>query len=80
MTGYGVIQAWTKAVTEAGTHDTDKVRERLQNFKDVPTLVGPTTYTQDVHINFQRDMIVLGIQNGKQGNSEGVFRAQEVPQ
>ncbi|QEX18166.1 branched-chain amino acid ABC transporter substrate-binding protein [Hypericibacter terrae] len=80
MTGYGVIQAWSKAVTDAGTLDTDKVREQLQSFKDVPTLVGPTTYTKDVHINLQRDMIVLGIQNGKHGNSEGVFRAQEVPQ
>jgi hypothetical protein len=28
----------------------------------------------------QRDMIVLGLQNGKPGINEGVFRAQEVPQ
>ncbi len=36
ITGYSVIQAWSRAVEQAGTFDTDKVRDALQAFKDEP--------------------------------------------
>jgi branched-chain amino acid transport system substrate-binding protein len=80
VTGYSVIEAWTKAVEAANSLDTDKVRAQLETFKDMPLLAGPTTYTADSHINYQRDMIVMEVKDGKPGTSMGVFRAQEVPQ
>jgi len=80
VTGYSVIEAWTRAVQKAGSLDADKVRAALETFKDEPLLAGPTTFTPDVHINYKRDMIVIEVKDGKQGNSMGVFRAQEVPQ
>jgi branched-chain amino acid transport system substrate-binding protein len=80
VTGYSVIEAWTRAVTRANSLDTDKVRAELEKFKDEPLLAGPTTFTTDSHINYRRDMIVMEVKDGKSGTSMGVFRAEEVPE
>jgi branched-chain amino acid transport system substrate-binding protein len=79
VTGYSVIEAWTRAVEKAGTLETDKVREALQTFKAEPLLAGPTTFTADTHINMQRDMVVLRVEHGKQGAVEGIYAAQKMP-
>jgi branched-chain amino acid transport system substrate-binding protein len=80
VTGYSVIQAWTAAVQRAGSLEADKVRAELQKFKGEPLLAGPTTFTEDTHINMQRDLIVMEVKGGKQGTAIGVYAAQEVPQ
>jgi branched-chain amino acid transport system substrate-binding protein len=80
VTGYSVIEAWTRAVDIAKSLDTDKVRAALETFKDEPLLAGPTTFTPDSHINYKRDMIVMEVKDGKPGTSMGVFRAEDVPQ
>lgn len=79
ITGYSVIQAWSRAVERAGTFDTDKVRDELQKFKDEPLLAGPTTFTADQHINMKRDLLLLEVKDGKQGNIVQVVRAQQMP-
>ena len=80
ITGYSVIQAWTRAVERAGTFDTDKVRDELQKFKDEPLLAGPTTFTETDHINMQRDLLLLEVKDGKHGNVVQVVRAEKMPQ
>ena len=80
ITGYSVIEAWSKAVTDAGTFDTDKVRDALQTFKDVPLLAGPTTFTKDAHINMQRDLLLIEVKDGKTGNIIQVVKAAQMPQ
>ena len=80
VTGYSVIEAWTRAVDIAKSLDTDKVRAALETFKDEPLLAGPTTFTPDSHINYKRDMIVMEVKDGKPGTAMGVFRAEDVPQ
>jgi branched-chain amino acid transport system substrate-binding protein len=79
ITGYSVIQAWSRAVTTAGTFDTDKVRDALQHFKDEPLLAGPTTFTTDQHINMQRDLLLIEVKDGKTGNIVQVVRAEKMP-
>lgn len=79
MTGYSVIQGWTKAVAKAGTIEADKVRDLLQTFVDEPLLAGPTTFTKDTHINMQRDLILLEVKDGKPGNVLGIIKAHEMP-
>ena len=79
MTGYSVIQGWSKAVEKAGTFDTDKVRDALETFANEPLLAGPTTFTKDTHINMQRDLILLEIKEGKPGNVVGIIRAEQMP-
>jgi branched-chain amino acid transport system substrate-binding protein len=79
VTGYSVIEAWVRAVERAKSLDADRVRGALDAFKDEPLLVGPTTYTAQVHVNNGRDMVVMEIDGGKQGKTLGVFAAHEVP-
>jgi branched-chain amino acid transport system substrate-binding protein len=79
LTGYSVIEAWVRAVERAKSLDAEKVRRVLDTFKNEPLLVGPTTYTSQVHINNGRDMVVMEIENGTQGKAVGVFAAHQVP-
>ena len=79
ITGYCVIEAWSRAVERAGKLDTDAVRGELQKFKDEPLLAGPTIITEDVHINMQRDLLLMSAENGKQGNIVQVVRAEAMP-
>jgi len=79
VTGYSVIEAWVRAVERSKSLDARSVRGALDAFKGEPLLVGPTTYTPQVHINDGRDMVVMQIENGKQGKTVGVFAAHEVP-
>jgi branched-chain amino acid transport system substrate-binding protein len=79
LTGYSVIQGWTKAVEKAGTLDADKVRETLETFVDEPLLAGPTTFTKDSHINMQRDLILMEVVGGKTGNVIGIVKAEHMP-
>jgi branched-chain amino acid transport system substrate-binding protein len=79
ITGYSVIEAWTRAVEKAGTFDTDKVRDALQSFSNEALLAGPTTFTTDQHINMQRDLLLIEVKNGKSGNIIQVVRAEKMP-
>ena len=79
LTGYSVIEAWARAVERARSLDTDKVRQALDSFRDEPLRVGPTSFTPRVHINDRRDMVVMQIDGGKQGETLGVFSAHEIP-
>lgn len=79
VTGYSVIEAWARAVERSKGLDARGVRGVLDTFKSEPLLVGPTTYTPQVHINDGRDMVVMQIESGKQGKTVGVFSAHEVP-
>ncbi|MFI0846821.1 ABC transporter substrate-binding protein [Mesorhizobium sp. IMUNJ 23232] len=79
LTGYSVIQGWSKAVDKAGTFDTDKVRETLETFVNEPLITGPTSFTKETHINMQRDLILLEVKGGKPGNVIGVIRAEQMP-
>lgn len=79
MTGYSVIEAWAEAVKRAGTFDTDAVRGELDKFKDVELLVGSTSFTPDLHINTDRPMTMLVIENGKH-QAVGSYAADKVPE
>lgn len=79
LTGYSVIQGWSYAVEKAGTLDAEAVRPILESFVDVPLLAGPTTFTAEDHINMQRDLILLKVQDGKPGNVVGIVKAAQMP-
>lgn len=64
-TGYSVIEALKVAIEKAGSTDSEKVKEALDSFSDQELLVGPTTYTPEVHMPNGRPMRVMQIQNGK---------------
>jgi branched-chain amino acid transport system substrate-binding protein len=64
-TGYSVIEALKAAVEEAGSTDGDDVKAALDSFTDQELLVGPTTYTPEVHMPNGRPMRMMQIQDGK---------------
>jgi branched-chain amino acid transport system substrate-binding protein len=64
VTGYSVVEAWAKAVRQAGSFDSDKVVTQLETFRDVPLLAGQTTFNDKLHIA-KRPMLVIGYTNGK---------------
>ena len=37
----------------------------LNKFDKEPLLVGPTTFTEDLHINLERPQAIIGIKDGK---------------
>jgi branched-chain amino acid transport system substrate-binding protein len=74
-----VIEAYAHAAEQAASLETDKVRAALDSFKDVDLLVGPTTFTKDLHINLHRDMVIMEIQGGNNQYLE-TRAPKEVPQ
>ncbi|MCZ7665182.1 MAG: ABC transporter substrate-binding protein [Thermoleophilia bacterium] len=78
FTGYSVIQALAKAINTAGSTDGAAVATVIDQFKDEPFLVGPTTYTPDLHINVMRPWRIVQIQNGKPSYL-ATFQITEAP-
>ena len=65
LSGYSIIQALAIAIDRAGTIDSDAVLAELNKFDKEPLLVGPTTFTPDLHINLERPQAIIGIKDGK---------------
>ena len=65
LTGYSVIEAWAKAVRAAGTTDSGEVRDALEAFDNEPLLVGATSFNSEKHIQYNRPMVIMQVQNGK---------------
>jgi len=65
ITGYSVVEAFALAIERAKSTDSDAVLAEMNKFKDEPFVVGPTTFTPDLHINLQRPQAVMGIKDGK---------------
>ena len=79
LTGYGVIEAWARAVEAAGSFEADAVRAELDAFSGEDLLVGKTSFTSDLHINNNRPMTIIKIDGGK-ASAIGVFDAEKTPE
>lgn len=64
VVGYSIIEAYARAVEEAGSTDTEAVRKALESFEDEDLLVGPTTFTTELHGTEKRPYAVVEIRNG----------------
>jgi len=65
VVGYSMVQAYADAVEKAGSTETEAVRNALEEFVEQPLLVGPTTFTEELHGDPKRPFVVMEIQNGK---------------
>lgn len=79
LTGYSVVEAWALAVERAKSLDAAKVRAELDKFKDEKLLVGPTSFTSELHINLTRPMLLMQVENGKH-SPIGRLAPRDVPQ
>lgn len=78
MAGYSAVEATAKAIEETGTTDGEHLAEEFEAFKDEEFLVGPTTFTNELHINPARDLRIMKIQDGKSSFLK-LFRPDDVP-
>ena len=79
MTGYSVGQAMAKAIEmTGGKTDGESLKKALESFKDEQFLVGPTTYSEKVHMSLGRPLAALEIQNGKH-KFLGMIAPKEIP-
>ncbi len=65
VTGPATLQAILAAYAVSGSWAGDQMTAAMEQFKDVPTLAGPTSFSPDLHINVERPMAVLSVQDGK---------------
>ncbi len=76
---YAFLGLWAKAVEKAGTIDAAKVVPIMEKYKDEPTLMGPLTFTDKLHIQDQATLQILKYQDGKP-KDVGSFRiSQPIP-
>jgi branched-chain amino acid transport system substrate-binding protein len=61
---YAFLQLWAKAVTEAGTTDASKVLAKLEEFHDVPTVLGPRSFSSQLHMQDHFPMLILEVDGG----------------
>ena len=65
LPGYSLIESWALAVERAGTFDTQTVIAELEKFDNEDLLAGLTTFNETTHIQLNRTIMVMQIQNGK---------------
>lgn len=63
--GYSAIEVWATAVERAGTTDTDAVLAELEAFDKEPFLVGPMSFDNQWHIQLDRPLLIVNVENGK---------------
>lgn len=65
LTGYAMIQAIARAIERAQSDEPSAIKAQFERFHNEPLLVGPTTFTQKIHVNFARPLVIIGVENGK---------------
>ena len=78
LTGYAMVELWAKAVERAGTVDTDKVVAELNKMRDETTILGPRSFTPELHIQSKARYALIGIDHG-QAKFQDYFTAGPVP-
>ncbi len=64
--GPAILELFQTAVEDAGgTTEGQALADELDQFDEVPTMVGATTYTPEFHIALDRPMLIMQIQDGK---------------
>ncbi len=65
LRGYSMIQAWARGAEKAGSFDAEAVAAAMNGFSDEALMIGPTTFTPELHISTIRPMTIVKAQNGK---------------
>ena len=76
---YAFLQLWAKAVTEAGTTDPKAVVAKLETFENVPTVLGPRSFTNKLHIQVKIPMMIEDVVNGADKVIDNQDLSEAVP-
>lgn len=77
--GYVAIQLWAKAVEKAQTFDSAAVVDVMNGFKNEPSLLGPRSFSADLHIQNQIPFLVTDIADGKSKVIDQYTMANPIP-
>ncbi|MFB2549996.1 ABC transporter substrate-binding protein [Ensifer soli] len=69
--GYSLVEQWAYAVEKAETTETEPVVAVMNSFTDQAFTAGPTTFTDQLHIQVDRPWLIMKVENDS-------FRAVEV--
>jgi len=78
LRGYSEIEAFAHAVARARSTDGDKVAAAMDQFKNEPLVIGPTDFTDKLHIQLTRPMSIIEVENGKY-HFVDKYAIQDVP-
>jgi branched-chain amino acid transport system substrate-binding protein len=76
---YAFLQLWAKAVTDAGTTDPKAVVAKLETFQDVPTVLGPRSFTNKLHIQVKIPLMIEDVVNGADKVIDNQDLSEAVP-
>jgi branched-chain amino acid transport system substrate-binding protein len=62
---YAWMQLWARAAEKAGTIDAAEVVKVMETFKDEPTLLGPRTFSPELHIQADAPYLIMEVRDGK---------------
>ena len=77
ITGATTIEAFKLAVERAGSVDGAALSEEFNKFDNEDLTAGPTSFSDDLHVNVTRPMAVITVENGKHRFIE--YRKAEKP-
>jgi branched-chain amino acid transport system substrate-binding protein len=60
---YSFLQLWAQAVEKAGTVDAAKVVAVLNTFRDEPSILGPRSFSPQLHIQDRSPFLIVSISN-----------------
>jgi branched-chain amino acid transport system substrate-binding protein len=60
---YSFLQLWAQAVEKAGTVDAAKVVAVLNSFRDEPSILGPRSFSPQLHIQDRSPFLIVSISN-----------------
>jgi branched-chain amino acid transport system substrate-binding protein len=63
ITGYSVMQAFARAYLQAKTTEGKALTRAFESFRNVPLLVGPTTFTTSNHITPLRPLRIIAVRH-----------------
>jgi len=76
---YAFMQLWAKAVTETGTTDPKTVVAKLETFKDVPTVLGPRSFSSKLHIQDKMPLMIEEVVDGADKVIDSQTLSEAVP-
>ena len=70
LAGYALMQLYAAAVTKANSVDAKAVTAAAESFKDQPTLLGPYSFSPELHIQTKYRFTIMSVENGKHKSVE----------
>ncbi len=70
LAGYALMQLYAAAVEKAKSTDGKAVTAAAETFKDEPTLLGPYSFSPELHIQTKYQFTMMSVENGKHKSLE----------